>query len=638
MSLPRRLLGWASPALAVLVMLAGAGVLAASSQAGAAEPSAAERVTRHAGTGRIATAVAVSRAAFTDDARRVVVATAGRYPDALAGSVLAAAGGGPVLLTAGEQLESGVADEIARLDPDVVTVLGGPQAVSENVVDELEARDGATVRRVHGTTRFETAARVAGDVVDADGAHAYVVQGQHDDPARGWPDAVAVSALAGHQQAPVLLVTRDRVPDSTAEAIRELNLDRVTIVGGGGAVSGDVAQSLRRLGVDVGRVGGSTRYATSVAVAERSAEAGLDAARPWLVTGGDWPDALAAGPAAAHTGEALVLVDGSDLDRSAPGQRWLVGTPRLRRATLVGAEQAMSTANERDLGALAATAGRDGHSVAAAGDIACDPNDQAWDAADACRHADTADLAAEADSVVALGDLQYRAATRSNLAASYDPTWGEFKDRTYPVPGNHEYYVDGARDYFSYFGARVGGPSPGYYATTLGQWEVLSLDSNCDEHGGCADGSAQQRWLRQRLALGESSCQLAVMHHPPFTSGPRAGVHEDLAPLLDELDAADVDVLLAAHTHSYERLRRATPSGAADPDGGLRSFVVGTGGANVRPLADAAHPLTVARTDQHFGVLRLELYDDGYVWAFDALADSGHGGGSFADVGFGSCR
>jgi hypothetical protein len=29
---------------------------------------------------------------------------------------------------------------------------------------------------------------------------------------------------------------------------------------------------------------------------------------------------------------------------------------------------------------------------------------------------------------------------------------GRFKGRTKPVPGNHEYFTEGARGYFEYFG------------------------------------------------------------------------------------------------------------------------------------------------------------------------------------------
>lgn len=600
------------------------------------ELSPSEAVVRQAGADRVGTAAAVSRATFPRGTRHVVLVTARDYPDALAGSSLAGAVRGPVLLTSRGSLAGEVRDELRRLSPDAVTVLGGTAVVSEAVVDEVRALGIGDVRRVHGATRFETAAQAARRITPR--GHAYLVQGQHRDPARGWPDGVAVSALAAAGPSPVLLATRNTLPEPTARVIDELGVQRVTIVGGHGAISPEVAQAVAARGVEVERLSGPSRYATSAEVARRSTAVGLDATRPWLVTGQNWPDALAAGPAAAHAGAALALVHGVDLDRSAPVGHWLVGSPRPTRATLVGGAAAISGSAELDIRALTGLADQEGHRVAAAGDIACDPADPRWGAANACRHADTAVLAAQADSVLALGDLQYQNATLENFLASYDPTWGAFKDRTYPTPGNHEYDIAGARDYFAYFGGRVGEPGRGYYAVELGDWLVLSLDSNCGHHDLCEPGSAQQRWLAEQLATSGAACTMAFMHHPRHSAGQTHGSHPQIESLYTVLQDGGVDLLVAAHAHKYERMRRADAQGVPDPDRGLRSFVVGTGGRDLRSYGPQPHRLTVARTNQHFGVLRLELYETGYTWAFDHLADSGHGEGPFIDVGFGSCR
>src|SRR2546428_2437165 len=80
--------------------------------------------------------------------------------------------------------------------------------------------------------------------------------------------------------------------------------------------------------------------------------------------------------------------------------------------------------------------------VAAAGDIACDPTGADFNGglgtADTCHQKNTSDLLKGVDAVLALGDLQYVDATTNKFALSYEPTWGQFKPITYPVPGNHE--------------------------------------------------------------------------------------------------------------------------------------------------------------------------------------------------------
>ncbi|HET9408782.1 MAG TPA: hypothetical protein VFO39_16180 [Candidatus Sulfotelmatobacter sp.] len=65
-------------------------------------------------------------------------------------------------------------------------------------------------------------------------------------------------------------------------------------------------------------------------------------------------------------------------------------------------------------------------------------------------------------TVFAVGDLAYPDGSDQQFATCYGPTWGRFKDRTRPAPGNHEYHSDGASGYVRYFGAAAGDPKTGY--------------------------------------------------------------------------------------------------------------------------------------------------------------------------------
>ncbi|HZA46128.1 MAG TPA: hypothetical protein VE568_12635 [Rubrobacter sp.] len=84
-------------------------------------------------------------------------------------------------------------------------------------------------------------------------------------------------------------------------------------------------------------------------------------------------------------------------------------------------------------------------------------------------------------TVLALGDNAYPRGSTANFEECYGPSWGRFKGRTKPVPGNHEYYTQGARDYFEYFGQAAGEPEEGYYSYEVGSWHVVALNSNCEE-------------------------------------------------------------------------------------------------------------------------------------------------------------
>src|SRR5262245_31440204 len=86
-------------------------------------------------------------------------------------------------------------------------------------------------------------------------------------------------------------------------------------------------------------------------------------------------------------------------------------------------------------------------------------------------------------TVFAAGDLAYERGTTQEFRDCYGKTWGRFKDRTKPTPGNHEYNSGGAAAYFAYWGAQAGRPEKSYYSFDLGNWHVIALNTNCTAPG-----------------------------------------------------------------------------------------------------------------------------------------------------------
>lgn len=213
--------------------------------------------------------------------------------------------------------------------------------------------------------------------------------------------------------------------------------------------------------------------------------------------------------------------------------------------------------------------------------------------------------------VLALGDLAYGDGLQSEYESCYAPTWGRFKARTFPVPGNHD-YLDPKLYYHRYFGARVGAFGKGFYSFDFGGWHFIALNSNLKPPASLE----QMAWARADLAANRSLCTLAYWHHPRFSSGDH-GNDARLRDLWTLLDAEGVDVVLSGHDHDYERLAPQDADGHADAQG-IRSFVVGTGGAALRPFARPL-PTSEHRDASTLGVLKLELYNDRYVWEFIAV-------------------
>jgi acid phosphatase type 7 len=234
-------------------------------------------------------------------------------------------------------------------------------------------------------------------------------------------------------------------------------------------------------------------------------------------------------------------------------------------------------------------------------------------------------------TVYTTGDNAYESGSATEFANCYHPTWGRHKARTRPSPGNHEYYTPGATGYFGYFGSAAGDPLKGYYSYDLGEWHIISLNSMCENVGGCGATSPMVTWLKSDLAAHPTACTLAYFHHPLFSSGPH-GNQTKMRPTWDALYAANADVVLNGHDHDYERFAPQTPSGAADPARGIREFVVGTGGGSHYGIVNVQPNSQVRNTDT-YGVLKLTLHPTSYDWQF--VPESGK---TFTDSGSTSCH
>ena len=244
--------------------------------------------------------------------------------------------------------------------------------------------------------------------------------------------------------------------------------------------------------------------------------------------------------------------------------------------------------------------------VSVAGDIACGTNLDAYNGgrgtATECRQRYTSDLILNSDAVWTLGDHVYPNATTKQLNAAYGPTWGRKKSVTYPSPGDHDYRADAGASYFTYFG------KPAYYSFNIGDWHVVSLNSEIDHR----ENSPQLTWLRLDLSRTGARCVAAFWGESRWTSGEKGG-NASFDPFWRALYAAHADLALTGDVHNYERFAKMSPAGSPDSNG-IRAFVVGTGGRSLHGFG-VIQPNSQAR-QQVFGVLKLTLRPGSYDWRF----------------------
>jgi len=224
-----------------------------------------------------------------------------------------------------------------------------------------------------------------------------------------------------------------------------------------------------------------------------------------------------------------------------------------------------------------------------------------------------------------VGDIAYFQGTAEQFRDCFDPSWGRFRSRWHPVPGNHEYESPGARPYFAYFGEAAGPAGRGYYSFTAGDWLILMLDSNI----AATTGSPQYEFARAELQGQRTPCTMAVWHHPLFTSGP-SDPARGMRDMWALLETSRAEVIVNGHDHLYERFARQRWDGTEDPVNGIRQFTVGTGGADlynfVRNTRNSEERI------MRYGVARFTLRPAQVDWEFIGLD------GSVLDRGLDTCR
>jgi len=260
--------------------------------------------------------------------------------------------------------------------------------------------------------------------------------------------------------------------------------------------------------------------------------------------------------------------------------------------------------------------------IVAAGDIGC-----AGDPCQAQRQTAALIRKIAPRAVITLGDHQYPDGAYTDFLDSYHKTWGRFRRKTNPTPGNHDYSTQNGSGYYRYFGRRAHQNSGGTYTYNVGAWHMLSINS--------ADGRPSSRVedkVRRNLARDRHRCELAYWHHATFSSGSEHGSDDRMRDVWRLLYNAGVDVVLAGHEHNYERFAQLDASGRPTVRNGIRAFTVGTGGIDDLYNLGSGISGSQSRIDDRHGVLRMRLRARAYAWKFISV------GGTVLDRGRTRCH
>lgn len=247
------------------------------------------------GSSRYETSVAISKAGglYSD---YVVLANGENFPDALCAAPLAVKYGAPILLTYKSSLPVVVKNEIDRLQPKEVFLVGGTGVISDSIKTLLE-NNGIKVTRLSGTNRYETSLEVA-KYINSISKEVFIATGAN------YPDALSIAAYAGHKQIPIILTNNNKISDKISNYISTKGINKAYVIGGTGVISDNVLKSLP----NAERIGGINRYETNYQVLARFP---FVYAETYFATGKVFADALSGAALAGIFNNPIILVDNS---------------------------------------------------------------------------------------------------------------------------------------------------------------------------------------------------------------------------------------------------------------------------------------------------------------------------------------
>nr|WP_263324809.1 SpoIID/LytB domain-containing protein [Neobacillus sp. Marseille-Q6967] len=294
-----------------------------------------------AGATRYETSVEISKAGWSGTADAVVLGRGDVHVDAITGAVLAKKYNAPLLLTTSTAMPNVVLTRIKELNPKQIYLLGGKAAISENVEKTLVSQ-GYQVVRVNGETRYDTSVEIAKKTETF--SEVFITNG-----ADSSPDALSIASYAASKQIPIILANTNWLSDRTVELLKEKKISKVTIIGGTSAVSTNIENKLKSIGINnIERISGETRFDTSIAIANKYS---FNKNKVYFAQGRVFIDALPGAVLAAYQDAPVILTEKNSLPQVT--KQWIQSLGFRPSIVYLGGEDAISkSARDQIKGAL----------------------------------------------------------------------------------------------------------------------------------------------------------------------------------------------------------------------------------------------------------------------------------------------
>ena len=261
------------------------------------------------GAEREDTAVEISKEGWKNGSKKVIIVSGYVMADGLTATPLATTYDSPILLCKTDYLPQATIDEINRLNPEEIIVVGGDRTVSNKVISDLNNSTKKPVKRIAGADRYETSLKIAQEIDNNhDVNKMYIVNGY-----KGEAEVMSIAPKAGMDKQPIILTEETKLPQSTYDWLKNENLKDAYFIGGEKEITTDVIHQVADIttpetgqSVYKNRVNGSDSHEINAAVMKKFyPQNDLDSV---MVTKSNvLVDALTAGPLAAKLNAPIMI-------------------------------------------------------------------------------------------------------------------------------------------------------------------------------------------------------------------------------------------------------------------------------------------------------------------------------------------
>ncbi|HBF0918942.1 cell wall-binding protein Cwp10 [Clostridioides difficile] len=266
------------------------------------------------GDDRFETAIKISQSGWTKSDTVVIVNGEDKsMVDGLTATPLASVKNSPILLSSNDKLPQKTVEELKRLNPSKVVVIGGNNSMPNSVVEAIKAVNSKiSVQRIGGDTRYQTSINIAKEIDKTNNvSKLYIGAGN------GEADSLSIASLAGKEKTPIVLTQKDGVDNEAEQFIKSNKVSNIYFIGGVEKISNKAIEQVGKIAnkdISNNRVAGQTRQETNAKVIDKFySQSKLDGV---VVANQDkLIDALAVGPLAAKNNSPVILATNT-LDKS----------------------------------------------------------------------------------------------------------------------------------------------------------------------------------------------------------------------------------------------------------------------------------------------------------------------------------